>query len=609
MIISGDDRNKKDRIKRTGGEWFVRILQDSGIEFVFGTTGAGMPHIQDAMVLVKPPKWIQGLHEFVSVSAASGYALASRKNGVALIDRLVGTQNAIGAIYAAYLNSSPVTIFASSNLPGVPIPDGGIAIHFSSNQSSLAKPWLKWSAEVHSLDTLDHDVDKALYLALSEHQGPTYATLRRDLMARQVEEIRERRPAYPQNAFRVPDDSTLEKIVSEILGHNSPQIVVSHAGRIPETVESIVNFAHLFGCGVSDRRVFMNYPMTDPLHQGFVGLHAQPMNLIESADLAISLEVGLLPHQEFDSRVDVIDIVSDPMHCQDVNNGGDYGSSLFPAKIRTISDVKPTLDKLIRIGLSKLTTTKDKEVINERISSLSEAHTHLFAEWKKKSRNSFESEKFDPWSVGYLLNHALSKEEYTWVNGTNTAREALLKALELSKPGSYFSNPSGHLGSVIGMAYGVALAHRHYSEVKDMHTYRVGSISPSSHIVVCTTGDGDAIFGNLPSALWTCSHYGIGVLYIIMNNACWGVEWPAISRTYQHYAKDANDFEFVDLDNPRTDFQKIAEAFSVQSVRVQNIKDLETSLPDLLRRVKNGMPALVDVQLEKFTGGTVSVVP
>ena len=47
----------------TGGEWFVRILNELGVDFVFGTTGAGMPDIQDAMVVVKPPKWIQGLHE------------------------------------------------------------------------------------------------------------------------------------------------------------------------------------------------------------------------------------------------------------------------------------------------------------------------------------------------------------------------------------------------------------------------------------------------------------------------------------------------------------------------------------------------------------------
>jgi Thiamine pyrophosphate-requiring enzymes [acetolactate synthase, pyruvate dehydrogenase (cytochrome), glyoxylate carboligase, phosphonopyruvate decarboxylase] len=86
----------------TGGHLFVELLKNKGVQFVFGTTGAGMPDIQDAMVVVKPPKWIQGLHEFVSVSAAIGYSLASEKVGVALIDRIVGTLNCAGAFYAAF---------------------------------------------------------------------------------------------------------------------------------------------------------------------------------------------------------------------------------------------------------------------------------------------------------------------------------------------------------------------------------------------------------------------------------------------------------------------------------------------------------------------------
>ncbi len=39
-----------------------------------------MAEIQDAMVVVKPPKLIQGLHEFTTVNAAVGYALESEKN-------------------------------------------------------------------------------------------------------------------------------------------------------------------------------------------------------------------------------------------------------------------------------------------------------------------------------------------------------------------------------------------------------------------------------------------------------------------------------------------------------------------------------------------------
>src|SRR5690348_15197787 len=88
---------------KTGGQLFIKLMESRGVEFVFGTTGAGMPDIQDAMVVEKPPKWIQGLHEFVSVCAATGYGLASGQAGVSLIDRSVGTQNAVGAFYVAFL--------------------------------------------------------------------------------------------------------------------------------------------------------------------------------------------------------------------------------------------------------------------------------------------------------------------------------------------------------------------------------------------------------------------------------------------------------------------------------------------------------------------------
>jgi len=160
---------------RTGGELFAKLLSLRKVNYVFGTTGAGMPDIQDALAVVKPPKWIQGLHEFTTVSAAAGYALASEGPGVALIDRIVGTQNSVGAFYAAYMNSAPLVVFASANLPGVPILTGEPEYHYHSNQAHFVQPWLKWHTENHSLETLASDMGKAFHLALSEPRAPLSA--------------------------------------------------------------------------------------------------------------------------------------------------------------------------------------------------------------------------------------------------------------------------------------------------------------------------------------------------------------------------------------------------------------------------------------------------
>jgi thiamine pyrophosphate-dependent acetolactate synthase large subunit-like protein len=598
---------------KTGGHWFVKILQSKGIEFVFGTTGAGMPDIQDAMVVEKPPKWIQGLHEFVTVNAASGYALASGKVGIALIDRIVGTQNAIGAFFGAYHNSSPLVVFASSNIPGVPIETGAPELHFSNFQNLMVVPWVKWFGQVNALDTMSHDVEKAFHEALSEHRAPVYLTLRQDLMAKplstKVSVPASQNTNNPTLSPRVPDDQTILKIVVTILAHEKPEIITSNVGRRPEAVASLVRFAHMFGIPVRERRFFMNYPTKDPLHLGFVHRYDAPKP-IASSDLVIALEIGLLPHQSFGEEIDAIDLNSDPMHRQDVYAGGDYGSSLFPAKVRAACDITPTLDKISKEA-SRSIGAEEERKIKQRFELLTEEHNSIFREWHEKARSSFESERLDNWGAGYVINKHFSKHEgeFSWVNGAASSFEVLLQTVDVNQAGAYFGNPSGHLGVAAGMSYGVSLAYRKYENVRDQGKYKIGEITKSSRLVLCTIGDGDAIFGNIDSALWTCSHYGIGVLYVIMNNCCWGVEWPPIIESSQQWAFKARDFEFLDIDKPRIDFQKIATAFDVISYRIETIKDLDKAMPEAIRIVRNGKPVLIDLIMEKYTGAKPSTVP
>jgi len=603
---SEKESSKRELDVKTGGHWFVKLLQIKGVDFVFGTTGAGMPDIQDAMVVEKPPKWIQGLHEFTTVSAAAGYALASGREGIALIDRIVGTQNAIGAMFCAYMNSSPTVIFASANVPGVPIQTGAPELHYSLHQTTMVLPWVKWLAQVESLETMPDDVEKAFYMALSEHRAPVYLTLRQDLMAQSVQKGWTASTAgVPIASPRVPDDDTCAKIVKNILTYDRPSLVTTQLGRHPEAVGSLIEFAHTFGICVMERRFFMNYPVSDKLHLGFLSRYLQPQ-IPDQTDLVIALEHGLLPHQTF-GEVDVIDITSDPFHRQDVYAGGDYGASLFPALIRAVCDSSATLQKITKMGATMLGSI-ERSTITERLAKCENEHDRKFSEWRKKAQQSYESGKLDNWSVGFVLNkHATDNS--VWVNGAASSWETLLRSFEMTRPGSYFGNPSGHLGPTLGMAYGVALANRNYVDVRDMGTYKIGRISDSDRIVVCTTGDGDAMFGNIDSALWTCAHYGIGVLYVILNNACWAAEWQPIESSSQHWARDAGNFEFLDLENPRIDYQSVARGFGVYAKRVETVEEFDTELPKVVAFVRKGKPALLDLQLEKFTGPAPSTVP
>jgi acetolactate synthase I/II/III large subunit len=597
---------------RTGGELFMRLLKQHDIDFVFGTTGAGMAEIQDAMVVVKPPKWIQGLHEFPSVCAAAGYALASERLGVALIDRNVGTLNAAGAFYCAYMNMAPITVFASKNVAGVPVPDGQIEYHYMNYESSVVAPFLKWNTQNESLETIEEDLAKAFHLSMSEPWGTTFLTLRQDLMAqrlpndfgaKKLECMRQIR--CPDISPRLLDSETIEQIYETLMSYAKPEIFVSHLGRKKAAYQSLIRFAHTFGLAVNDYRSFHNYPITDPLHVGFTTL-TKPPRTMEGIDLAVALELGLLPHQRF-GEADAIDLTSDLLHRQDVPGGGEYGSTLFPAVVRGECDVGPTLDLVVKLAEERMTST-EREIVADRVARATEEHNRIFDEAKRNSQKSYDSGKLDASSVGYVLNKAWP-ENGVWVDGEITTRDRVLELVELNKAGTYFANPSFHLGATLGMSVGVSLANRSYVDVQDKGNYLAGRISDGEQkVTICTTGDGDAIFGNISSALWTCSHYGLGVVYVILNNACWGIEWPPIEKATEHWAKTAGDFEFLDLENPRIDYVHLAEAFSVPAKRAETPQQFEEALKEGIALASKNKPMVIDVIMEKYTGRKHSVI-
>jgi len=345
--------------------------------------------------------------------------------------------------------------------------------------------------------------------------------------------------------------------------------------------------------------------MGDPHHLGFArGISFE--GVPEDADMLIMVEAGVLPHLE--PPVDeVVDICVDPTHRQDVYEGGDYGGGFDWSTIRVVCDTAPTLAKLTKLA-ENMVSPSERERVADRSSRLASEHAERYGKWWEESRVRFDSGVLDGYSIGYAMNRHWGGN-MVWVNGAITPRDGLLKNIVLNEPLTYFGNPSGHLGVSVGMAYGVALADKVYVGVVDRGGYALGRISGGNRVAVCTLGDGEAMFGNIGSALWTVSHYAIPVVYVVLNNASWAVEWPPIEHSPQQWAKQAGDYEFLDLDAPRIGFAKLAEAFSVHSATATTIGEFEKAFQEALRVAQNGRPAMVDVHLPKATGPTPSVVP
>ncbi len=73
---------------------------------------------------------------------------SQKKIGMALIDRNVGTHNASGAFYCAYMNEAPIVVFASKNVAGVPYESNQIEYHYVNYEGILVYPWIKWNTPI-----------------------------------------------------------------------------------------------------------------------------------------------------------------------------------------------------------------------------------------------------------------------------------------------------------------------------------------------------------------------------------------------------------------------------------------------------------------------------
>jgi benzoylformate decarboxylase len=88
----------------------MRLLRELGINTVFGNPGSTeLPMFRD---FPDDFRYILGLQEAVVVGMADGYAQASGNAAMVNLHSSAGTGNALGNVFTAYKNQSPLVITA-----------------------------------------------------------------------------------------------------------------------------------------------------------------------------------------------------------------------------------------------------------------------------------------------------------------------------------------------------------------------------------------------------------------------------------------------------------------------------------------------------------------
>ncbi len=509
------------------------LLRAFGIKRVFGNPGSTeLPFLSDWPDDID---YVLGLQEAAVVGMADGYAQAVRNAGFVNLHSAAGLGNALGNIFTAYRNQTPLVIIAGqqarSILPLQPF-------LFAERAAEFPRPYVKFAIEPARPADVPSAIARAYYTAMQPPCGPTFVSVPSDDWSHSAERVEARsvgREMYP-------DPKALQLLAQALAASKRPAFVVGPAIDRARAVDWMVQLAEKTRAAVwvSPFSARCSFPEDHPQFAGF--LHASPSQLSEALrpyDLVVVVGAPVFTfHVEghaaiFEGSTTLFQITDDP-----------EAAFVTPAGTSIITTMKSALAALVTM----LPETKRAAPKGRKLPPAPRAS--------------------DPISAEFLLHSlkAAMPEGAALVEEAPSHRPALQLFMPMRGQDSFYTMASGGLGFALPAAVGIALGR------PDIRT-------------VCLVGDGSAMYSI--QALWTAAQRKLPLTVVIINNSGYGA-----MRSFSQVMQVRN---VPGLDLPGIDFVKIAEGHGCQALRVTKSSELA---PALKRGLAHKGTSLVEVMVD-----------
>jgi len=280
-----------------GADLLVDMLEDAGVEIVFGLPGGAISPIHDAL-LDSPIRTITTRHESGAMFAAAGYAHATRKLAVVAVTSGPGMLNAMTGLASAWCDGLPVLLLVGE----VPRQDNGKGVlqdgsAHGLNLVEMARHVTKLSAEVPRASALPHMVRRAIATATSGKMGPVMLTLPIDVTMTMVMAPR---ISGAVTIAETMEPEELDEIVDLLCTASRPLILAGSGVRGGQAPERLRRVAELLRCPVATTPKGKGvFPESHPLSLGVLGMggHRSTAEYLESGVdvvLAIGSSLGAI---------------------------------------------------------------------------------------------------------------------------------------------------------------------------------------------------------------------------------------------------------------------------------------------------------------------------
>src|SRR6185437_5373266 len=249
------------------------LLRAFGIKKVFGNPGSTeLPFLADWPDDID---YVLGLQEASVVGMADGYAQATRNAGFVNLHSAAGVGNALGNIYTAHRNQTPLVITAGQQARSIlPLQ----AFLQAERASEFPRPYVKYSVEPARAEDVPAAIARAYYTAMQPPRGPTFVSVPIDDWAHPVQPL----PARQVSREIGPDAEAMKALVTALGASKHPALVIGPGVDRAGAVDLAVKVAEKAKAAVwvSPFSARCSFPERHPQFSGF--LHASPGQLSDA---------------------------------------------------------------------------------------------------------------------------------------------------------------------------------------------------------------------------------------------------------------------------------------------------------------------------------------
>src|SRR5215468_6364766 len=275
----------------SGKRAFLELLKQEGVEILFGNPGTTELPLIDALAVENELRYVLALQEGSVIGMADGYAQASGKLAVCNLHVTPGLGNAMGMLYDAQKAGSPILVTAGQHDQDFNTTEPILW----ADLPPIARPLVKWSAEVHRLADLPRLLHRAAKTALAPPTGPVFLSIPGDILNAEAE-IDLGQPTRIPSRLR-GDAAAIAAAAKLLAAAERPVILAGDTVARGDALAELVALAEAIGAPVYSELVpsTASFPASHPLFRGpITRLAPQIRKTLDRHDLLLSVGADLL---------------------------------------------------------------------------------------------------------------------------------------------------------------------------------------------------------------------------------------------------------------------------------------------------------------------------